>query len=45
MDTAQTVLTQGATTARVQSISTTLLWVAAIAGAVLLVWLIAKSKG
>lgn len=43
MDTAQTVLTGGNQTQQIQSVSTTLLWIAGIAGAVLLTWLIVKA--
>jgi hypothetical protein len=44
VNTAQTVLTQGAQTAQVQTLSTTALWIAAIAGVVLLVWLVVARK-
>ena len=40
MDTAQTLLTGGNQTQQIQSISNTALWIAGIAGVVVLVWLI-----
>jgi hypothetical protein len=43
MDTAQTLLTGGNQTQQVQSLSSTALWIAAIAGGVLLTWLIVKA--
>jgi membrane protein required for beta-lactamase induction len=43
MDTAQTILTGGDQTQQIQSVSNTVLWIAAIAGGVILVWLIVKA--
>jgi hypothetical protein len=43
MDTAQTILTGGNQTQQIQSVSTTLLWIAGIAGAVVLTWLIVRA--
>ncbi len=42
MNTAQTVLTQGAQTQQIHTVSKTALWIAVIAGAVLLTWFILK---
>jgi len=40
VDTAQTLLTGGNQTQQIQSVSNTVLWIAGIAGAVVLTWLI-----
>lgn len=44
MDTAQTLLTGGNQTQQIQNVGQTAIWIAAIAGVVAVLWLIAKRK-